>query len=113
MDASSSCCPQPKLQPPPPMAQVPTPTVVISSPLFPKGLLCNAIIYSSTFFRSLGRSPGVCQYTFGLRMYAALASPPPTAPNRRMRLSVAGNPMLTIPFRHYGRLFDCLAPHVV
>src|SRR5487761_217684 len=32
------------------MAQVPRPMVVISIPLFPKGLLCNAIIYSSRFF---------------------------------------------------------------
>ena len=36
-DASSSCGPQPKAHPAPPIAQAPKPTVVISSPLLPRG----------------------------------------------------------------------------
>src|SRR5256884_199009 len=36
-DAVSSCGPQPNDQPPPPIAQAPKPTVVISSPLVPSG----------------------------------------------------------------------------
>src|SRR5579871_4059215 len=35
IESSSSCGPQPKDQPPPPTAQEPNPTVVISRPLLP------------------------------------------------------------------------------
>src|SRR2546425_5884952 len=37
IDAASSWGPQPKAHPPPPAAQAPNPTVVISRPLFPSG----------------------------------------------------------------------------
>ena len=36
IEASSSCAPQPKAQPPPPAAQAPNPTLVISSPERPR-----------------------------------------------------------------------------
>src|SRR5215472_16467023 len=42
-DAVSSCGPQPKDQPPPPMAQAPNPTVVISIPAAPKGRVGNVM----------------------------------------------------------------------
>src|SRR6059058_5808591 len=42
-DAVSSCGPQPNAQPPPPIAQAPKPTVVISSPLEPSGRVGSVI----------------------------------------------------------------------
>src|SRR5439155_24530632 len=42
-DAVSSCGPQPNAQPPPPIAQAPKPTVVISSPLVPSGRVGNVV----------------------------------------------------------------------
>src|SRR5579864_529904 len=57
IEASSSCLPQPKSHPPPPIAQVPSPTIVISIPLLPRGLFFNAItspsVNASSFKRSL------------------------------------------------------------
>src|SRR5580704_7713265 len=93
MDASSSCCPQPKLQPPPPIAQVPTPTVVISIPLLPKGLLCNAIIYSSFLLMSWAISWGLPIYFRLANIRGACLSarqPPRTARNGHERLDAAG-----------------------
>src|SRR5207244_9547725 len=43
-DAVSSCGPQPNDQPPPPIAQAPKPTVVISSPLVPSGRLGKVVV---------------------------------------------------------------------
>jgi len=42
--AVSSCGPQPKLHPPPPMAQAPKPTGVMSSPLDPSGRVGNLLL---------------------------------------------------------------------
>src|SRR3989454_574742 len=43
-DAVSSCGPQPNDQPPPPIAQAPRPTVVISSPLVPSGRVGKVVV---------------------------------------------------------------------
>src|SRR5947209_15228617 len=43
-EAPSSCGPQLKAQPPPPMAHAPKPTLVISSPLVPRGRVGNVMI---------------------------------------------------------------------
>src|SRR3989449_1946507 len=43
-DAVSSCGPQPNDQPPPPIAQAPKPTVVISSPLVPSGRVGKLVV---------------------------------------------------------------------
>src|SRR5256885_2633987 len=43
MECSSSCFPHPKDHPPPPIAQAPSPTVVISIPPLPKDLFLGAI----------------------------------------------------------------------
>ena len=52
MESLSSCGPQPNDHPPPPIAHVPTPTVVISMPLLPSGrffsiTFCGAMTVSS------------------------------------------------------------------
>src|SRR4029077_4875288 len=45
-DCTSSCGPQPNDQPPPPIAQAPKPTVVISSPLVPSERVGNVMVFS-------------------------------------------------------------------
>src|SRR5437899_227420 len=44
-EAASSCGPQLKAQPPPPMAHAPKPTLVISSPLVPRERVGNVMIF--------------------------------------------------------------------
>jgi hypothetical protein len=46
-EAASSCGPQAKAQPPPPAAQAPKPTVVISGPLEPSRRVGNCVFMAS------------------------------------------------------------------
>src|ERR1700690_1805658 len=45
IDASSGCGPQPNSHPPPPMAHAPNPTLVISRPVAPSGLVRSCVLY--------------------------------------------------------------------
>src|SRR6266511_3584195 len=53
IDSSSSCRPQPNSQPPPPIAQAPKPTRVISRPVFPSCVVLSCVFcITSPFSRS-------------------------------------------------------------
>src|ERR1700716_1000860 len=47
IELASSCGPQPNAQPPPPIAQAPKPTVVISRPLEPRGRVGNLATFAA------------------------------------------------------------------
>src|SRR5579875_2469244 len=57
MDSSSSCGPQEKAQPPPPAAQAPNPTRVMSIPVLPRGRVGRVVRMTRDYGSAAAKAP--------------------------------------------------------